>query len=73
MVRGVCNDGQKTGLCKAEFQGAKLAWKELDDAGDARWWDEEAVNAMNYAVRPKLGIVSICQPILRKTLENVRC
>ena len=73
MVRGVCNDGQKTGLCKAKFQGTKLARKELDDAGNARWWDEEAVNAMDNAVRPKLGIVSIYVPILRKTLEDVRC
>ena len=73
MVRGVCNDGQKTGLCKTKFQGTKLARKELDDAGNARWWDEEAVNAMNNAIGSKLGIVSICLPILRKTLKNVRC
>ena len=65
MVRGVCNDGQKTGLCKAKFQGTKLAREELDDAGNAGWWDEEAVNAMDNAVRSKLDIVSNFPPILQ--------
>ena len=36
MVRGVCNSGQETGLCEAEFQGTEFAREELDDAGDGR-------------------------------------
>ena len=65
MCRSVCDGGQKTGLCKAKFQGTELARKELDDAGNARWRDEEAVDAMDNAVRSKLDIVSICLPILQ--------
>ena len=34
MVRGVCNGGQKTSLCEAEFQGTKLARKKLNNLGD---------------------------------------
>ena len=60
MVRGVCNSGQETGLCEAEFKGAKVAREELNDAGDLWWWDEKAVNTVDNAIRSKLGIISTC-------------
>lgn len=40
MIRGVCDSGQKAGLCEAEFQGTEFAGEELNDAGDLRWWDQ---------------------------------
>ena len=59
MIRGVCDSGQKAGLCKAKFKGAEFAREELNNAGDLRWGDEQAVNAMDNTVRSKLGRVSI--------------
>ena len=57
--RRVCNSGQETSLCEAEFQGTELPREELDDARDRWWRDEYAVNAMNNAVGSKLSVVSI--------------
>ena len=34
MVRGVCNSGQETSLCEAEFQSTELARKKLNNLGD---------------------------------------
>ena len=70
MVRGVGDSGQEAGLCETEFKGTELARKKLDDASDLWRWDEYAVNAMDNAVRSKLGVVSIR---LSVSLENVRC
>ena len=34
VVRGVCNGGQETSLCKTKLQGTELARKKLNNLGD---------------------------------------
>ena len=58
VVGGVVDGFKKTGLRKAELEGAKLAGEELDDFGGFWWWNEKAVNAVDDTIGTELELLA---------------
>jgi hypothetical protein len=54
MSVGIINESVKSSFGEPKFESAKFPWKQVKDLG--RLWrrDEDRIDCMNHAIRPKL-------------------